>query len=354
MKEANSKIFAKLAALVDAAGVAHHVANIKAPRWVKTSEEEKDFLKHAKVEHSSECLPGKWASLVSHSARLFVVLPESRQLTISIQGIKSHPPHAGLLTLLWSLDAHKVITSSDIGVRIAENLFGVEGAYEAATVAPYFAPIQVFEVDQVARGDDPENLIYKVYGVFLLDKDASIPLPYSTSTRARISELIEGECGNIASDVLFRAITASHWTHAFLDFYRCIERLYQVPYVEDLRKGLGTASHATLGEQISKHLDWRPKEDIALKRLLREISNPPLIERLRLGFCKTQAPEPSGLVEMVGGSIYKVRNGIAHFRASRAATQPPANAIGDWDQAIEYLCELISELYKAYGVAIRV
>jgi hypothetical protein len=352
MTETNKKVFLKLAQLVESAGVAHHVADLKAARWIKTTDEEKDFLKNAKVEISTECLPGKWATLITHGARLFVVLPEPRQTEISLRGIKPFIPHSGFLTLLWSLDTHAPINNSDSGVRIAENLFGTVGGYDASTVAPYFRPTQVFEVDRTIRDDIPESLVYKVYGAFLLDTHSIIPLPYSPTTRARISELLEGECGHIASDILFRAITASHWPHAFLDFYRCIERLYQAPYIEDLRKSLGTMSHLSLVEQLSKHLEWRPKEEFALKRLLREVSNPILMDRLRIVFCKTSPTDPSNLVDLVGGSIYKVRNSIAHFRSSQSIAQ--STNLSDWDQAIEHLCELLSELYKTYGSAIRI
>ncbi|MFE8597249.1 hypothetical protein [Archangium violaceum] len=352
MTETNKKVFSKLTRLVEQAGVAHHVPALQAPRWIKTSDEEKDLLKNANHETSIECLPGKWASLISHKAQLLIVLPESQSATSTLKDVRSHTPNAGLLTLLWSLDSYNPISINDVGAKIAENLYGVSGGYEASAITPYFQPLMVFETDRHTRGDDPESLVYKVYGAFLLGRSADIPLPYSTPTRARIIELLEGECGNIASDILFRAITASHWTHAFLDFYRCIERLYQAPYVEELRKGLGTASHLSLGEQISKSLDWRPKEDHALKRLLKDLANTAIITRLHGTFCKSQPTPNSDLSDSVGGSIYKIRNGIAHFRSSKNSTQT-FNAI-EWDQAIEVLCELISELYKAYGSIIRV
>lgn len=192
-------------------------------------------------------------------------------------------------------------------------------------------------------------------------------------------------------EVIFRGVTARHWEHSFLEFYRCVERLYtaynakilklyinSVINCESFTQSIQSEDIISKVEDSSKIVDviknhisdnfnilsienfiekkWIYKEQDILFKLMCEVEDNPLIQRfakvLDIDSDKIEKddkgiPKYKNLCNIVAGKIYPIRNSIAHFR-------PYDNKDNNikWDELINIMCDFIDKLYVIYSEVI--
>jgi hypothetical protein len=344
MREANAVIFDRLKEQVVEHGFWGQAAKQDAVRFIKTTDDEKAVLKKAKVEACEQCLPGRSVAVISAATRRFVVLPEVCDEAVPLlDGMTSRADlNAGLMTVVLSLDVYGPRPGKENAAEIADELFARDGAYEVAEVARFFAPVHAWEMDP-EKARDPVVDAYRCYAAFHLQRP---PLPYPPCVKGALRALLESQCGTLAPEALFRAITSVHWHHAFLELYRCVEQYFVAPYICDLADALGHA-RKFVSERMATHIPWKPIEEAALTKLLEAFPEARRQALLDLISLANPGASAAPTAENAAKAIYRMRNSIAHHRGSRDLRRAL-----DWPAIVEHMCALVDDVTQRYGTAL--
>ena len=137
--------------------------------------------------------------------------------------------------------------------------------HDLLEVSRFFEDVSIFRIEQdhILFDKDIENISY------LLTTQISklIPLPISTIIDEYVSCI--GNTHNSFINNVFMSLTSTHWKHAFLELYRCIEGLYVMPSAICLKNAIGyTGKAADLAEHCITSLDWRRKEEASLGKIV--------------------------------------------------------------------------------------
>lgn len=342
----NGQLFRRLADEVPA-DMVHHIVDRSTARWISTSEHEKAVLKHGRVGQSIDCLPGRRLWTIVHDPVVFVVLPhETDQTGANIQGVqRRNDSHAGVLTLLWA--GGNIPPNAGCGVEVLEFIFSRTGAFSVDDLRPYFAPSTIWELerppDRARQDAEVSAAALRLYAALLL-LDGRTALTFTPELSAAVLRLLNGPCGRIAASTLFRAVTAQHWPHVFLDVYRCLERLFPFPYLERLATRIGHRDVTSLENYAADLLGWRPKESEALIELFRLISGDGVFGELAAAL-DIRSEDGSDHCAMVARCLYARRNSVAHFRID--TSEPTTGA--DWPRFLVSLCRVLDVLYARLG-----
>lgn len=346
-KEANRRVFERLEELLPD-GISGLKVGPDVPRWIKTKPgPEEEYLKHCKVVQSWQCLRGKTVLELQCGEQRFIVLPEKPwESEPFMPGLtRQVNDNPGILTVVWGEGNWPIRRYADIGFELANEVFGVDGGFEYCTIAKFFEPLDVWEIDPSELGPGPTRL-YQVYGRRLIQEPELLTLEFSSDLLDKAGILLERYPGNVLGEPVFRALTATHYEHAFLEFYRCIERLYPVPYIRGFYNRLpNPPSFNELAMFVEKELRWRPRDEDALIKLLGNLDDKAILTRLeQVLHVHIQSPTSEVRSAPVARRIYELRNSIAHFRATSRATYSTL----DWNLVLSILCDAIIELYSKY------
>ncbi|PYD10404.1 hypothetical protein ALQ93_01578 [Pseudomonas syringae pv. pisi] len=154
---------------------------------------------------------------------------------------------------------------------------------------------------------------------------------------------------------IFWSLTSTHYKHAFLELYRCIESVYTLPRALALKRkaGLTIAGHQ-VAKMCVEELNWRRKEEDSLKQIFLLI---PASEYQRLplssfdhdkseGWAFTVADDFKKNATSLAIHIYKLRNQMVHqFDSVKEVAIRPA----DWPILIELLINVINLVFTRYA-----
>jgi hypothetical protein len=337
-KRTNCLLFRALARRVSPERAEALGLKLGAARWVATTEDERHFLDRGKLAARAFCLPGKEVFVMTVDAQTLVVLPGSHSGPFQFCGFLNEVvAHAGLATVLWGEGLMGPRCTEDIGDELAESVFGREGEFRIAEISSYFEPFTAIEVDGAAFPASSSRTPERVFGLALCHSPDALALPFLSDTLVEFRALLEDVRFETTSPAVFRAITSTHWEHAFLEMYRCLERLYALPYAKALAASAGYVDGT--GKMVDfavRDLGWRPREDEALVKLLSMVARPETLSEI------TSALDGNGggtNAERAGRAIYSARNAIAHFRPVLAAATPTR-----WDAVLHRMCTVVREL----------
>ncbi|MCB2339959.1 hypothetical protein [Clostridium estertheticum] len=318
-------------------------------RYINTECNEKLWLQDCEI-NCTNCLPNIHVFTVKFEDRTLIVLPEDEIEQPFMRGIKKNENdnnNSGILTAIWGEFGY-ISESKDMGYELAQDIFGRDGGYKLIEISKYFMKYDIWEVDT----DIYENnliSVFRIYGGGLISGENKLILGYSKETLCIIKTLMENTCGKIIGEVVFRGLTAIHWEHAFLEFYRCIERLYSIPNAILAKTFFESGKRI---DEIENFFDrrWMFKEEEMLRTLLNEINETELFEKFIKVFGvevdNKEDTEINNYCSIVSKNIYKIRNSIAHFRQT-------GNSLNkenlDWDKLIYLMCEVITKLYVKYN-----
>ncbi|AXS82311.1 hypothetical protein [Marinobacter sp. Arc7-DN-1] len=135
-------------------------------------------------------------------------------------------------------------------------------------IKKYFEDVILFEVkkDSIVR-----ELNEKLKVQYILSNNSScVRLPFGDVGDGMRELFVEKS--PLLFDNIFSALTSTYWEHAFLELYRSIEAIYQIPRMIKLKGKLGDdfdgVSTLDLAKLCYEELGWRPFEKESLKSLL--------------------------------------------------------------------------------------
>jgi hypothetical protein len=316
-------------------------------RWVESSDYDKEIIKYSTVD-ASDLGAGCHGALVSNArlGKLWAILPgqpDLSQLDNQIRGASLVDLNAGWMTLLGSQEWFLIKEDRYQREQIVDLLGDREGAYSFEEIQGFYAGYHIIDVSSVPRSSDHDDLLLRIAAASEL-VGCTYKLAFDESIAPILLELLDADVSALFSSSIYRSITASHWVHAYLELYRCIEYYYPVTYVEELAGALGISGHESLGKSIVQILNWKPHEEHALTRLLSKVD----LTSLQVLATSFNADESEGinsdsLSQQLAKIVYKTRNSIAHHRVGLKGLPNT-----DWNQAIRGLCCIVRELQKLY------
>lgn len=161
--------------------------------------------------------------------------------------------------------------------------------------------------------------------------------------------------GSFMKQNIFWSMTSTHYKHAFLELYRCVESIYTLPRALGLKAktGLDIPGHI-VAKICIEELGWRRKEEDSLLRVLRLVptSHFQTLELQRLSqsngheweFSDPQT-EARGF-ESLAKFIYKIRNQMVH---QFEADQEISVSSSDWPLLMELLITIIDYVFVQYA-----
>lgn len=281
-------------------------APLDALRFVEGGALEKDALATAKLLRL-ETVPGKGAlALLNWQRRNVFCLPSVVRAGVDdAEDVDDPFENAGLSCLLFAEEKTPIAVSDPL--QLVEYVFGTEGGYKFDIVAQFFSGFLFYR----ARSSLDNSPVAEVWSrCQALCAPLLRPPGGAYWTKEVVSEFektCRGPAAQVAGASLLSAAQASSWGHCFLEVYRSVEALFVVMSVEDLVNRLPAevagAKRAKLVDAIEESLQWRPKQDATLERLVSRLPD------ADVGRMAVQLGVEKGAVAR---TIYKARNKIAH------------------------------------------
>ncbi|OPG15440.1 hypothetical protein [Ferroacidibacillus organovorans] len=343
IKETNNEVFARLLEHIPEQFQHLVVNDDDDPRRIFATDEEQELLKHSKVDDIMMTLPNKPVVKIRYKSltqtRFFVVIPEHpyESITPFIGNTASRNDaqastngvllsnNAGLLTLLWA-QVKELPVHTHKGDELIDEVFGVKGLLEVDKIKKHFMDCDIWEVDKDIFEKNP----FSLYGAWLTHYSENLSISFSDDTLVLYRRMFEQSFGEFTGEPLFRSLTATHFSHSFLEIYRCIERLYSIPFIKELLKVTNSnIKNSQFAVELEKQLSWRPKEEDALIKLIRMLDDTELLLNLKkeLGIADTASEEKLeyqkirniihstlGSADLLGQSLEKEQAATVHIR----------------------------------------
>jgi hypothetical protein len=119
----------------------------------------------------------------------------------------------------------------------------------------------------------------------------------------------------IAAENLFQALTASHFRHAFLELYRCIESIFYLPWMLDLKAASKIHTRAVdLKQTCRTSLNWREKEEPSMERIFGLLPGDKQLDETEdaIELIKDLKNADEFERSQLGKRLYAIRNGMVH------------------------------------------
>lgn len=365
MIEANQYIFARLKEFIDQQDDDREFQYYGAeyPRCIETNKEDKKWLKNLEIIVKKEISSRiRFAFFKYENSFYFVsvgifsndvnsdILEEYDRDNLGIPGI--------ITALIYELkigvnkDSNFLLIYNDIFYPIEPKKIE---KYNCDIVSKFFEPIKIYRMaDDCALIDhknfDDDNTLFRVSLFFLsilasdnVSGSNSIKvLDFETDTLKSFRRIcLEGHI-SISYENLFYSFVSFSWRHSFLDIYRCIERLFSVPFwlkfYQDIYNNSDTEkkSFQDFMASLKENTGWKPIEENALGKLFEELSG------------STYEPLKSvreNKSEKDFKFIYNLRNSIVHFGPDHKGINLNDQ---DWNTIIKVCLDIVRELYGKY------
>jgi hypothetical protein len=239
MIDCNKTVFSKLRPHV--AQVSGLLLGSSAIRYIKTSVVEKRWLQFSDMLMFENCYPGKTAILIEYNRRFYIGLSEHpnfkkvfSKLVISNidEDGRELNDNSGLHTFVYSCDNVNINLIDDIGNELANNIFGREMEYELKDIKPYFPQYDFWEIESNIKISP--TITYCIYGCYIIEQklqsSGKFILGFEDDTLLKYKNSFESYCGFFIGKNLLNSLQSTKWEHAYLELYRTLENLYQLPF----------------------------------------------------------------------------------------------------------------------------
>ncbi len=323
------------------------LADANADRWLKKlSGEDAELMSKAEVLE---------ACIVTRHLRAAILVFESKKfLCISGQYTDDDLPDGfdaieltpGFFTIaVANLKLSPTASAIEIFDAIDGNYKGMDDYYghDLHDVARLFPEVSVFnlQLDAASTGS-----IWRILGILLSRYYGEGPIELSQDTLDELKELYETGSDHLPFRNILQGHLAMNWAGLFLELYRAIEQLFAVPKLDSLtNEWASKAPFFELAELLEKQLGWRPKEEVSLRELIENCSEP-LLDALTQEFC----PTAENKAKSVARAIYRQRNSLVHFRP--AMPEEDLTAL-QWNSRVLHMIQLVTELYGKHGEAFK-
>ena len=352
MKDANASIFKKLAFFVTDRGGNIDTSNC---RYINTNAQEKEYLKKIKIIDERLIVTRvKTALFEFNDEKYFAAIGFQNQEEIdTIEAIEFIDMNAGILTaLLYELEVPLIQRTSYL--EIVNEIFyeqsDDEDGIDFNCVSKFFEPLCIYKIHENSPFIEQGSVnLTRLSGFYILKNAQLISLGFLPSTLEKFEKIFCEGSEAIPYDNLLLSLVSISWRHSFLDIYRCIERLFCVPALEDFHIKLQIKnSLLQFSADIEEHIDWRPKEKESLNKLFKQ-SPKEVIDSLKEIKSIVDGTEEGKYGEL----IYKIRNSIVHFRP---ANQNILSSLKDrhWDIIINSSLSIVEYLYGKYNLQLKI
>ena len=185
--------------------------------------------------------------------------------------------------------------------------------------------------------------LHQMISLYIIDNEKLLLLKYSSSTLSKIYELLTTNSEILNYEGILNALLSSSFKFAFLDFYRCIEFLFTIIYIDEIHIELNSAKNKSeILNIIQTSLKWIPKERETVIKIVDK--TPPNI----IGAITTTISTINGSTNnvSVGNWIYDIRCDIVHLRKVLQANHK--FSIEEWDMIIKGIVDILIHWYKQY------
>lgn len=315
------------------------------PRYIQTSKEEQARLSGVKILSIEQLLPNIIGLCLRHGESYYVAwsaAPIERHQQVN--GIlRDTSECAGLCTFLWGQSEWPLQQFDPY--QVVNLVRDRKGEFARKLIAEFFAPTTILEVTRDFAEQTPDLWsTQRAFGASSLAAGQAV-LAITDRTKAEMLSILDSSSGRVVFDHLFRAVTAAHWEHLFLDVYRCLERMFTTPYVVQVQRCMTALqpsappiSTQELESILVDKIAWRPKELDAIVELFGGCS-PNTIDGLLKCLPCTTGTDPAS---QAAKAIYSVRNSIAHFRARQSSSV----RVKSWPQLVEQLAVVLGECLR--------
>ena len=219
-------------------------------------------------------------------------------------------------------------------------------------LAKCFEPLSIFKIGINSSFIDVtmNDICYFIY----CNIDSLIHLDFQ-GMQYQFIDMLRPE-NKIPKENIFLAYTATHWKHSFLELYRCIEGLYQLPRIMELKAALNLQiSGYELVSHCFDKLGWRSKEEDAFCRLIKSNMSKTVMQGCSLDSISLFADVTLDWVtdddydrscKKVAKKVYKLRNSLVHHTEIENKMSLNNN---EWVYLFTFLICLVKEAFQNYS-----
>ncbi|WP_421212953.1 hypothetical protein [Aeromonas sp. 600479] len=206
-------------------------------------------------------------------------------------------------------------------------------------ITSYYNDIVVisFEKQSIYDGFSLERILY-----YLLAFNTKVSAFQSSRLNSIFQDLFLN-VGNVSYANIFISMTSFHKKHAFLEAYRCIEWIYPMPRVGNLKRSIAyNGKVIDLARQCSDDLSWRRKEEDSLSLLVKEVFELDSDLKEYIHWARFMA---SCEVEAAANRLYKYRNQLVHQFSPEKELPLDEDIL---EELIFFVLKMIGTLYSKY------
>lgn len=336
MIKANQNVFSQIIEYLES----KEYSTLQERRYIKTSDREKEWLQQLNINKKLTIHPHLSTATFEFEADTYLLIVGQEFNIVFDEVFENVDINAGIFTALvseLSIGVHIHADAAEIfnNIMFQHTETGYAG-HDYLELITYFEPITVFKILE----DAPLTVdaLTRLSGYLLSKNINSLSLPFSPATILKYEKTFLEGSNNIPFENVLVSLVSVQWKFAFLDLYRCLERLYSVIPLDDLHQSLGLGIVLLdFSARIEEKLGWRPKEEDALGKLLIDVP-PDILDYFEIVKAKYGHSETK-----IHTWIYILRNSIVHFRP---ATQSISLSDDDWDIIIQGCLLLVGFWYK--------
>lgn len=332
----------------------------------KFSEENIAFFKKSKITSVIQLNPNKSLVGIEYNSRQFILIPEEGEF------LDGYPPGIirktlsedeeiceGIRILLYSENLVSINNRiNDLSLNLIEKIFALDPIedlvnYKLSQIDEFFIPFEIWEVETSIFDINNSSDLYKIYSIYLLQsiEDERLMLDFTDVTKSELESLLLDPNSIYISEVIYKAITANHWEHCFLEMYKCIENLYMVYHIDLLSNQL-TDNDLSIAIGLDA-IGFRSTEKNDVKKLFEKLflSIEKLSELKKLLDKKNIsgseiAVNDEKMKEKMAEKLYLIRCSIAHLKYKH---NHPNYTVEEWNQILTTMSIVVKELYNIYG-----
>lgn len=285
------------------------------------------------------------ALLITHNGDNFLALTGVPNMSsLALDGLTHRPPSPALFQLAVSqLDLRPSASSSLIRDALegrSDRVAGYNG-HQLREIEPLFDPISFWEIGA--------NFIYakdirRILGSAICRSGFELPLAITDDLRRKFDNLFTSGDDHLPFALLLQALLAAFWQTQFVEIYRCVEQLFPAELLLSLKKQFRMRrSLRDINERINRSLNWRPREDTAIRTLFEYVSRN-TAEEFRVAFNLPAGQQD--LRSAISTETYKLRNSVVHYRSTSNTVILSDN---NWNNINFAMLNLSDELYARYA-----
>lgn len=210
----------------------------------------------------------------------------------------------------------------------------------------YYRPVFVFRI--------PEDSEYRSVDIFriaaeLCCENVALRSGVVDQELAKVLGLLVTR-PSVPNENIFQAITSSHSRHIFLELYRCLESIFYLPWMLQLKTAGGMQTRACdLKETCRFTLQWREKEKPSMERIFGLLPGSQELDRLEdaIDLFKDLKNADGFTRSQLGDRTYTIRNGLVHHEDYEKPNQYKPNDV-QWRHLALYLATALLTITGTY------